>query len=232
MNKNRIAFIAFGGLLVGAGAVGAAACSSDTTTGTPTPTVDGSKSDGGGTGDDGSTTDDGSVKKDGGGGEAGKDCGSAPTLHPSPDAGGIYCPFQADAGPDGGSRYCPPTSGEHCCMYPQAANKPSTCNTSAQACDIEADAGGADFGCDEPADCPSNQKCCLSAPGTVQKDPVCYNFGSRIKGSHCAANCPTDEFQVCSSQADCTGVTTPAASGGTNCTAFSTKAKEIGACLK
>jgi hypothetical protein len=226
MNKNRIAFIAIGGLLVAAGAVGAAACSDSTSTGTPTPTVDGSKADGGGTTDDGSTTtDDGSVKKDGSPVEAGKDCGTAPGLHNTPDSG-IYCPFQADAGPDAGSRYCPQLVGEHCCMYGATSGKPSTCNTVATACDTDVDAGGADFGCDEPSDCPGVEKCCLR--GSVKKDPVCYNFGSLIKGSHCAAACPAGELTMCSTQAECAGVGAP---GGPTCTPFDTKAKELGACL-
>ncbi|MDB4993173.1 MAG: hypothetical protein JWM74_605 [Myxococcaceae bacterium] len=227
MNKNRIAFIAIGGLLVAAAAVGAAACSDTTNTGTPTPTVDGSKADGGGTTDDGSTTEgDGSVKKDGGtSGEAGKDCGTGPGLHNTPDAG-IYCPFQADAGPDAGSRYCPQLVGEHCCMYGATSGKPSTCNTVATPCDSDVDAGGADFECDEPSDCPGPQKCCLR--GSVKKDPVCYNFGSLIKGSHCAVNCPAGELTMCSTQAECAGVGAP---GGPTCSPFDTKAKELGACL-
>jgi hypothetical protein len=225
MNKNRIAFIAIGGLLVAAGAVGAAACS-DTTTGTGVPSgTDASKADGGGTEEDGSTTEDGSVKKDSSAGEAGKDCGAPPALHNTPDAG-IYCPFQADAGPDGGSRYCPQTTGEHCCMYGATSGKPSTCNAGATPCDSDVDAGGADFECDEPSDCPGAQKCCLR--GSVKKDPVCYNFGSLIKGSHCAANCAAGELTMCATQAECAGVGAP---GGPTCSPFDTKAKELGACL-
>jgi hypothetical protein len=224
MNKNRIAFIAIGGLLVAAGAIGAAACS-DTTTGTGIPSSpDATKSDGGGTGDDTGTTDDGSKKDGSTTTEAGKDCGSAPGLHPTPEAG-VYCPFQGDAGPDA-SRNCPLAAGEHCCMYGATSSKPSTCNNNGTACDTDVDAGGADFECDEPSDCPGSQKCCLR--GSVKKDPVCFNFGSLIKGSHCAAACPAGEITMCTVSTECTGVVAP---GGTNCTAFSTKAKEVGACL-
>jgi hypothetical protein len=224
MKKNRIAFIVVGGLLVGAGAVGAAACSDDTTTGTPSITPDGSKGDGGGAGDDGSATEDGS-KKDGTTTEAGKDCGAPPGLHNTPDAG-IYCPFQADAGPDGGSRYCPQLVGEHCCMYGATSGKASSCNTVATPCEGDVDAGGADFECDEPSDCPAATKCCLR--GTVKKDPVCFNFGSLIKGSHCAATCPAGELTMCATQAECAGVGAP---GGPTCSPFDTKGKELGACL-
>lgn len=232
MKNNRIVVIALGGIMIAAGAIGAAACS-DTTPGTGVPSngVDATaKVDGGGTDEDTGTGDDtGTTQKDGSAGaDAAKECGSPPSLHPTPDAG-IYCPFQADGGPDA-SRNCENLPGTHCCNYPQAANKPSTCNTVATACGPEADAGGADFGCDEPNDCAVSSTgtahCCLR--GTVKVDAVCKtSFGSLVKGTHCSAGACANagEIELCSTQADCTVA-------GETCTPFSTKAKELGACVK
>jgi hypothetical protein len=148
--------------------------------------------------------------------DAARDCGAAPTLHPTPSAG-VFCPFQAtDAGPN-----CAATPGEHCCIYPKAASKPATCNTLAQGCDVDIDAGGSDFECDEPADCVGGQICCMD--GKAVKDPACYYFGSLVRQTKCrAGGCNTGELTVCSAQSQCATGT---------CTALDTKGKELGVCL-
>lgn len=141
------------------------------------------------------------------------DCGTAPSLHPSPEAG-VYCPFQAVGAP---SRCA---IGTHCCVYPTNAGKVATCNPLGVACDpVE---GTADFGCDEPADCPgAGQVCCLK--GTVEKDPACYAFGKGVTATTCRPTaCAVDEAQICSGSGQC-----PA---GKTCVPFATRGKELGAC--
>jgi hypothetical protein len=174
-------------------------------------TGDGSKPGDGGTKDSGDAkVTDSSIVPD-----AAKDCGTAPTLHPTPSAG-VFCPFQANDA----SVSCPTTPGEHCCIYPKAANKPATCNTLIQGCDSEIDAGGSDFECDEPADCIGGQVCCMD--GKALKDPACYYFGSLVRTTKCRAACNTGELTVCSAQAQCATGT---------CTPMDTKGKELGVCL-
>lgn len=206
-----------------------------------TPTVDGGDDDAtftdeDATAGDGSARDGGDAgagdagKKDGSGGDAqakdsgtadaAKECGTAPALHTTPTEG-VFCPFQADSGAADASAACPSTPGEHCCIYPKAANKPATCNTVAQGCDGEIDAGGSDFACDEPADCVGGQVCCLD--GIALKDPVCYYFGSKVRQTKCRiGGCNAGELTVCSAQADCATGT---------CTAMDTKGKELGVCV-
>jgi hypothetical protein len=174
-------------------------------------TTDGSKPGDSGTKDSG----DAKPPTDGAVIDAAKDCGAAPTLHPSPSAG-VFCPFQANDA----SINCPTTPGEHCCIYPKAANKPATCNTLIQGCDTEIDAGGSDFECDEPADCVGGQVCCMD--GKALKDPACYYFGSLVRQTKCRTTCATGELTVCSAQAQCTTGT---------CTPMDTKGKELGVCL-
>lgn len=220
------------------------ACSADTTvsgddtgddSGTTQGTGDGGGdstffSDGSGGGDDassggdakGDARSDGSAKDSGGDGshpdsgvDAAVDCGPAPTFGTT--AEGVVCPFQAD----GSTPAC--TASQHCCVYAKSAGVDSTCNAGGSACLAAVDAGGADFECDEPADCNgASAVCCLT--GAVMNDPTCYHFGSGVKGTTCRTTaCNTGEVTLCSAQGDCPMNTT--------CTAFTTKTKSLGACL-
>ncbi len=232
MKTMHMALGLIGGALIALGSMDLAGCSSDSGTGTPTGGKDATAGDDSAAGDDGATGDDGSTGDGGGSKDAASECGKPPTLHPSPDAG-VYCPFQdAGAGADANANFAPCAPSQDCCMYPQKLNMASVCINGAggdpSACPgYVADAGVANFECDEPSDCPGSGKiCCLK--GTPTKDAVCGTyFGSRVLGSHCtaAAACPAGEFQLCS-----------AASGecpsGQTCTAFSTKSKNLGACLQ
>lgn len=157
---------------------------------------------------------DAAAPKDAASGDAvNPDCGTAPSLHPSPEAG-VYCPFQVVGAP---SRCA---IGTHCCVYPSNAGKVGTCNQPGVACDpVE---GTADFGCDEPSDCPgASPVCCLK--GSIEKDPACYAFGKGVSATTCRpTSCANDEVQVCSGSGQCPT--------GKTCVPFATRGKELGAC--
>ena len=232
MKTRQIAFLAVAGLL-GMGALGVAACSSDSSGSSGAlPGVDGSSS--GSSGSSGSSsgtsgtsggssgTSGGSSGTSGGSsgtsgsssgssGDAGADCGKVPTLHPTDGGVGPFCPFLAG---DGG-RDCPTT--QTCCHADNVA--PETCAADPNTCAVPD--GGATFQCDTPLQCGAGTTCCLH--GTVQSDPVCLTlFGSKIKGTFCEATCAAGSVQICAQQSDCPAATT--------CTPFSTKGHQFGYC--
>lgn len=213
MKTKRAIYILIGGSFVGAGIVGLACSSTDTSSGNlPTSTVDS------GHGGDSQTHTDAGVTTDSGGQpvDAGADCSKTPTLHPPAADGGIFCPFSAV---DGGKNiYCPRT--DQCCESPKNG-PPSSCVTKGTACPT---AGSTVWECEDPADCPGGQKCCAHSGDagsvTVQQDS-CGPYLSKFQGTRCAASCAAGELVVCESQAECTTGT---------CTAVEPKANQIGVC--
>lgn len=215
MRNKTIAWIFAGGTLAASAAFGVVACSSDNSTNNVVPGPDSSVKDSGGSPDT-STNPPDAAPNDGGSPE----CGKAPTFHPTPDAG-PFCPFQQAA--DGGALFgdCDPI-GSHCCIYSVGSKLPSTCNGANTAC--TADAGAADFRCEETADCPgANAVCCMA--GSMGKDPTCGTyFGSKVNGTTCrTGTCNQGEVQICdNAQATCPM--------GQTCQPFKTKSIEMGGC--
>jgi hypothetical protein len=216
--KNKMAWILGGGATVGLVMIAASlgACSSgDSTTkdaGKDVTTADTGKQD---TGTQDTGTPDTGIQ------DAGADCKNVPSSFPFTTDSGAYCPFQQAA--DGGTMFGPCNVGDHCCVYPVSSNLPSTCNGGNTACSIATDAGTADFGCNETNDCPSNQVCCLTAPGYLSQDPGCmsYYFVGKNAGTSCAASCGTQP-QLCGSDSDCPQ--------GKTCKPVNTKGMWLGAC--
>ncbi|WP_394837713.1 hypothetical protein LVJ94_12450 [Pendulispora rubella] len=204
-----------GTVLVAAGAIELAACSEG---GTGFPTKHDATANLTDAGLDAAPGDDGGGSSDAGT-DAPVDCGAPLTLQPSPDAGAL-CPFMAGST----KRNC--ALSEHCCVYPVVTpNVPSTCNAAGTPCEALVDAGGADFECDEKADCvdPSKPTCCLQGTATV--NAACSNgFVSGIKRTYCSAD-PTcgGGSAICGTNAECEGGT---------CAPVTTKTKTIGVCTR
>jgi hypothetical protein len=224
MKTRQIAFLAVAGLL-GMGALGVAACSSDSSSSSGAlPGIDSSTGDGSSSGSSGASSSGSSGTSGGGssgtsgssgttssgGTDAGPDCGKVPTLHPTDGGVGPFCPFvTGDAGKD-----CPAT--QTCCHADNT--NPETCAADPAACNVPD--GGATFQCDTPLQCGAGKTCCLN--GTVQSDPVCGTlFGSKIKGTACETTCAAGSVQICAQQSDCTTGT---------CSPFSTKGHQFGYC--
>lgn len=121
----------------------------------------------------------------------GPDCKSP--KGPFEEDAGPYCPYQAD----GGTAYC---GTDHCCIPAQASGQPSYCSASACAFD----AGGADFQCNETADCTGGKVCCLTAPGHTGQDVGCtsYYYIASEHGTQCMTSCGTQP-QICGQNSDC-----------------------------
>ncbi len=217
MKKSHLAWLLGGALLVGSGGL-MIACSSSDNTGNPST---GGGTDSGTGGHDGSTSgsDSGTGGQDSGGSSdagTGSECGTTPALHPS-DAGSIYCPF----GPDGGAITC---QNEACCISGKvgSAFPPSTCAMAGQ-CNFQADAGNTEIDCEQSADCPSGQVCCGGGPAPQQVQGCGYYQEKGMQYAKCAASCQAAEWQICSSNADCTG--------GKTCTPTKIKGAGIGFCM-
>lgn len=216
--KNRMAWILGGGAAVGMAmiAMSLGACSSGGGTGTDAgkdvTTADTGKAD---TGSDTGTTPDTGIQ------DAGADCKTVPSSFPFSTDAGPFCPYVASA--DGGTTFADCANGEHCCVYKQSTNLPSTCNAGATACTPGLDAGTTDFECEETNDCTGGNVCCLTAPGFLAQDQGCtaYHYVSSMKGTTCMASCGSQP-QICGSNADCTG--------GKTCQPVNTKGIWIGAC--
>lgn len=137
-------------------------------------------------------------------------------IPPKADAGAqtLYCPF---SGADGGPNVdCNPGT-EHCCE-PKMGE--ALCEPTATPC---ADPKATDWHCEDPiADCPTGQVCC--GTGTLMKntDPMCANFASGFKGTHCAASCTATEIEMCTDDAEC--------GAGKTCLPFRTKGAQVGGC--
>ena len=212
MTKKTFAWIFVGGSVATSAALGLVACSDPAPA--VVPSVDASRPDTSSNSDTGTGGDTSTPPPQ----DAGADCAKAPNFHPTPEAG-PFCPFQKAA--DGGALFGECALGSHCCLYAQNSMLPSTCNTAQTAC---ADAGTADFECEESSDCVGiDMVCCLK--GSVKKDPVCGTyFGSLVNGTTCRkTTCMPMETLVCdSAQATC-----PA---GQTCQPFKTKSIELGGC--
>ncbi len=209
----RVSWITLVALAFVAGAIDACSDNGSSPTGTVLGTIDSgapldgakpSPVDSGGPGDAGS-------------GDAANECGMAAKLHPPTPDGGIYCPFSAA---DGGKNvYC--TETQTCCETPSGTS-PSTCVAGkTDTCPV---AKSTAWQCEDPADCPSGQKCCAHSGDagavTVQAD-VCGPYLSKFSGTRCASACSAGELVVCEEQAACPTGT---------CTAVKPKGNDIGVC--
>jgi hypothetical protein len=229
MKTRTIAFLAVA-MTMGFGAIGVAACSSDSSSSSGAlPGVDSSvdSTSGGSSGTSGTSggssgTSGGSSGTSGGssgtsgssgGGDAGSDCGKAPQLEFEDGGTGPYCPFHDGGSPEAG-RNC--AAGESCC-HPNNTD-PETCSATCTEPD-----GGATFQCDTKAECPAGQFCYMN--GTVQSDPVCLTlFGSKVKGTSCHASpALAGEVEICSASGECQ-------TASQTCSPFSTKGRNLGYC--
>jgi hypothetical protein len=171
-----------------------------------------------GGGDTGTVTDSGTVNDTGssGGdtGPGGTDCGSDPSLHPSEAGVGPYCPgFSPDGGTGSGS--C--TGGQTCCEQPKGT--PSTCASSPAGCTVSD--GGTVWECDQTNMCTTGVCCGYGAPALRSGCTYDEVFPPN-KGSHCAASCAADEYQICEGPGECPT--------GKTCTPMKTAGKQIGYC--
>lgn len=223
---NRMGWIAGSAVVLALGGLGAAACSSDTATGTPNalPTPDSSVTtpgtDAGGGKDTGTPTpagDSGTTPgMDGGTGTEGGACAKPPMLHPPKADAGLYCPYIAKVG----TTFPTCTRGtETCCLnVPDGGptTPPSTCEAT---CAPEQNP----WQCQGPEDCVGAGKgvCCLA--GTLVADLDCPGFekAKAFKGTTCQASCPAGAFVACEAQKDCTTGT---------CTPIKATGQHIGVC--
>ncbi len=156
-----------------------------------------------------------------GGQDAGADCKTVPTGAPFETDAGPYCPFQASA--DGGTKFGACGQGFHCCDYTSGSN-PSVCEPNGTACAFEAGTN-ADFQCNETADCPNGNVCCMSNGATLGQDLGCsYFFASKDHGTSCVQGtaCPGTQLQICGQTADCPN--------GKTCQPLNTLAVWLGVC--
>jgi hypothetical protein len=168
--------------------------------------------------------------------DAGINCGSMPTLHPS-QPGDIFCGL----GADGGAIQCLASFGDGmCCLGGKLGNgtggyAPDMCSPNAM---VGCPNGGEDAGgtaaigiqCNQVADCTANGfqgagSCCLQGATVPTVVPGCGYV--RSKGGTaivCETNavCAAGEVQICSSNVDCPQ--------GTTCTAGKWKIFQLGFC--
>lgn len=135
-------------------------------------------------------------------------CNAPSKLFP-PKNGELYCPFSA---PD--ASYCASMQ-QHCC---EPATGTSECIALSSPCPV----GDTDWQCEDPADCAGGQKCCGTGTLQINGNPMCANFATGFKGTHCAASCVQGEIQMCTSNGEC--------SNGQTCQPFRAKGNQVGGC--
>lgn len=142
--------------------------------------------------------------------DAGVECGE-PTRPFLFGDGGVYCPFSSS---DGGKNvYC--LSGQQqCCVTPENAGSPATCQDRDTECPV---AGSTLLECQHPEDCEG--VCCATAQ--VGKD-VCNFYLKQFKGTKCRASCQAGEVQVCGREKDC--------DDGQECSGVKAKGSTLGIC--
>jgi len=231
MKSSNIAWV-FGALSALSLGVAAEACSSSSSTASNDggtmdsgKTGSGSGKTGSGTGTTGSGT--GTTGSGTGttGSGSGPKCYSVATkLYPG-DGGSMYCPF--DTTDAGKTAYC--SSSEHCC---EPSSGGSSCVANGTACSPATDT---DWQCQQAADCKvrgTGAVCCGTGSIAQQSaQPGCAADGgtlppsiyvSGFKGSSCAASCPSTEWQLCTTDAECPS--------GQMCVPMKSKGNDVGAC--
>lgn len=181
------------------------ACASDNGE-TPLPTVQDSGTAKGKDAQSVETDDSGTPAKD-----AGVDCGD-PTKPFLFGDGGVYCPFSAS---DGGRNVFCASGDQQCCVTPESAGSPSTCQDRGTDCPV---ANSTLFECQHPEDCDQGV-CCAGAQ--VGKD-VCNFFLKKFTGTKCRDACQAGELQVCGREKDC--------EDGQTCDGVKAKGSTLGIC--
>jgi hypothetical protein len=210
MKISTLALFLGSALVVGGAGVGLVACSSDSSTGTPTPGDSG-------TGTDGSTHNDGSTPADSGmtpdtgtmddGGDAGA-CthGNPPKLHAS-DGGTLFCGFKPN---DAGTLYCDPHTQECCVGGTQGTgHADAVCQQQGTTCTNGM--GPKVINCEAPADCTTAGSVCCMTGTTPTLDTTCnyYRTGANITTSCVAPSdggaptCAAGQSQICTNDMEC-----------------------------
>ena len=150
--------------------------------------------------------------------DAARECGSPAKVFSFGD-GGLFCPFSSTDG--GKNLYC--TSGsQECCVTPQSAGTPSTCETRDAGCPV---ANSTILECGHPEDCNGGKCCAWSSTGSLAfLQDVCGPYLSKFTGTRCEASCGAGELTVCGGDQDCTG--------GATCVAVKPKGNNTGVCVK
>jgi hypothetical protein len=178
----------------------------------------------------GGPTDEGGVDLDGG-----VDCGSIPTLHPTP-AGDIYCGYGADGGPID----CLGSAGAGWCCLGGALGggnyAAQICAQNAASCMTASEGmGPVPIQCNQLSDCPPNGSpgataCCLQ--GAALEELAGCGYSKAVSGTEivcegsaggAATSCQAGEIQICSMNADCPQ--------GTQCTPGKWKIFQLGFCM-
>jgi hypothetical protein len=196
-----------------------------------------SSSSGGGTSSpDSGTAMEASSSSDASANEDGDACGNSPSLHPTSleAGGGVYCPFGGPASAT--TLYCgagDAASEKFCCISGEVGTTypPSQCEAT---CSFTATSGNTTIQCEDPAtDCPSGNICCGGAEKTIEEDTTCnyyklsdwvYTKCESTASCAAAATAPATgaEFQLCTSNGECSGKT---------CVAFKSKGVDLGFCM-
>jgi hypothetical protein len=188
------------------------------------------------TGTDTGPSGDSTTPTDGGGSA---ECGSkAPSLHPTKDGGGLYCPFAAETDA-GDTIYCGAgsDSGAACCVSGEVgdAYPPSVCAApGSSTCSFTATSGNTQIQCEDPAtDCTGGQVCCAyggkleQAENETTKVLCSWDKYADWAGTTCATSCAAVDgggtvLQLCTSDGECTSPKT--------CVAFTAKGIDLGYC--
>jgi len=238
MKIRNLALVLGAAFTVAAGGFAATACSSNS------PAVTGGGYDSGTVRDSSTGNDSGNTGNDSGmmgdDGGTGVDCGKTPELRPG-DGGTIYCPFAADAGQYvtcSSSGFCHldcPTATTYCCIGGGTSPNyyTSACQTIGQACDnppADAGHGGRPVQCEEAADCQGGDAgamiCCATGGLPAQVPGCSYAKESPgFKATTCVSGttCPSGQFQVCSTNAEC--------GSGKTCQVFKALGVDLGYCM-
>lgn len=139
--------------------------------------------------------------------------GDAPSTVPQDAGGDDAAADGADAAVDA-EPFPPSDPGEVVCGAPRCEvpafccvqDSGLSCQTTGQSCP-----GSTEIHCDEPADCPSAQHCCLGPDA----------FNAQVPSSVCADSCAASHVRVCRSSASC---------GGQACLPVSCAGRTLGTC--
>lgn len=143
--------------------------------------------------------------------DAAKECGE-PTRPFLFGDGGVYCPFSAL---DGGKNVFCSSGTQQCCVTPESAGSPATCQDRDTECPV---ANSTLLECQHPEDCDQGTCCAGAQVGT----DVCNLYLKKFTGTKCRDACQAGELAVCGQTDDC--------SDGQTCEGVKAKGSTLGVC--